>query len=87
MQYIFSIEDTHIQKIYLVRKTITNNFYTSAFIIQFENETSTELQNKVLHKVFSYLDTCSDWQFSLFEYNDVKNIKFDEIENSCIYSK
>ena len=86
-EYISSIEDNHIQKIYLVRKTITEDFFTSAFVVQFKKDTSVEIKNRVMHKLFSYLDTCSSWQFSLFEYETVKYIKFDEIENSCFYQK
>ena len=87
LEYISSIEDNQIQKVYLVRKTITDDFFTSAFIVQFEKDTSAETQNRVMHKLFSYLDTGSNWQFSLFEYETVKYIKFENIENSCFYSK
>lgn len=87
LQYISTIEENQIQKIYLVRKIITDDFFTSAFVIQFEKDTSMETRNKVMHKIFSYLDTCSDWQFSLFDFEDVKNIKFENIENSCVFTK
>ena len=87
MQYIASIDHGHIAKIYLVRKIITNDFFTSAFVIRFEADSSEEIQEEILHKIFSYLDTCSDWQFSLFHYDEVKDIPFDEIENSCVYTK
>ena len=86
-KYITSIEDNQIQKVYLVRKTVTKDFFTSIFVVQFQKNTPTEVRDRVMHKIFSYLDTCSDWQFSLFDYEDVKAIKFSEIKDSCFYSE
>lgn len=87
LTYISSIDEGHIEKIYLVRKIITEDFFTSAVIVRFVDKTEDETQENVMHKIFSYLDTCSDWQFSLFHYDNVRNIPFDKIENSCIYEK
>lgn len=87
LKYISSIADNHIEKVYLVRKTITDDFFTSAFIVKFEKDTPIEIRSNIMHKIYSYLDTCSNWQFSLFEYESVKYIKFDDIENSCVYMK
>ena len=83
---IFECSD-NIEKIYLVRKTITDNFFTSAFVIKMTLDTDDDTRYKILHKAFNYLDTCSDWQFSLFDYEDVKNVKIEDIAGSCVYSK
>lgn len=83
---IFECSD-NIEKIYLVRKTITDNFFTSAFVIKMTPDTDDDTRYKILHKAFNYLDTCSDWQFSLFDYEDVKNVKIEDIAGSCVYSK
>ena len=87
LSFILSSDNGEIQNIYLVRKQITEQDFTSAFILRFEEDASEEIQNKLMHKMFSYLDTCSDWQFSLFHYTEVKNIRIERIENSCVYSK
>ena len=87
LSYISSIDEGYIKKIYLVRKVITEDFFTSAVVVSFVDKTEDETQENVMHKIFSYLDTCGDWQFSLFYYDNVKNIPFDKIENSCIYEK
>ena len=50
-------------------------------------DTDDDTRYKILHKAFNYLDTCSDWQFSLFDYDDVKNVKIEDIAGSCVYSK
>lgn len=87
IKYIHSIDEDCIQNIFLVRKTITDDFFTSAFVIRFDEQTSAETQYKILHKIFSYLDTSTDWQFSLFNYMDVKDIKIENIDGSCVFSK
>ena len=87
LMYIRSVSDDLVQNIYLVRKTINENFFTSAFVIQFCGGT-VEQRYDIMHKVFRYLDTYPvDWQFSLFDYNDYSKIKFDKIKGSLVYSK
>ena len=76
-----------VEQVYLVRKTITEDFFTSAVVIRFRELAPEDQQEELMHKVFSYLDTSSDWQFSLFDYRDVKQVKLDRIENSCIYQR
>lgn len=87
LEHITSECSDNIEKIYLVRKTITDNFFTSAFVIKMTPDTDDDTRYKILHKAFNYLDTCSDWQFSLFDYEDVKNVKIEDIAGSCVYSK
>ena len=87
LAYIKSVDGDIIENIYLVRKTISNNFFTSAFVIHFYGGTD-EARNEIMHKIFRYLDTYPvDWQFSLFDYFDYPKIKFDKIEGSLVYSK
>ncbi len=83
--YISGIDENSIATIYLVRKIITEDFFTSVFVIEFKPNISIDIQDKVLHKIFSYLDTCSSWQFSLFNFNDINGIKLEKIPNSCVY--
>ncbi|MBE6799600.1 MAG: hypothetical protein E7529_00180 [Ruminococcaceae bacterium] len=87
LEHITSECSDNIEKIYLVRKTITDNFFTSAFVMKMTPDTDDDTRYKILHKAFNYLDTCSDWQFSLFDYEDVKNVKIENIAGSCVYSR
>lgn len=87
LAHITSEHSDSIEKIYLVRKTITDDFFTSAFVIKIASDTDDDTRHKILHKTFNYLDTCSDWQFSLFDYEDVKNVKIEDITGSCVYTK
>lgn len=87
LAYIRSVDEGQIEKIYLVRKTITEDFFTSVFVIRFELEAEETACEQIMHKIFRYLDTCSDWQFSLFDYQEVMSVPVYEVKNSCVYSK
>jgi len=83
LDFIRQVDGGSLEKVYLVRKTITDSFFTSAFVLQFSDEQN-ESNDQVYHKIFRYLDAM-DWQFSLFCYENVKQIKFEEIPGSCVY--
>ena len=87
LSYITSEHSDYIEKIYLVRKTVTDDYFTSAFVIKMTPDTNDDTKYEILHKAFNYLDTCSDWQFSLFDYEEVKNVRIEDIDGSCVYSK
>lgn len=87
LEYIRSVDEGQIEKIYLVRKTITADFFTSVFVIRFDLAAEQEICEQIMHKIFRYLDTCSDWQFSLFDYQEVMNVPVSGVKNSCVYSK
>lgn len=87
LSHITSSYCENIEKIYLVRKTITDDFFSSVFVIKISSDTDDDIRYKILQKAFNYLDTCSKWQFSLFDYDDVKDVKIEAIPDSCVYSK
>ena len=85
LMFIKSIDGGKVDKVYLVRKTITPDFFTSAVIVDFKEGTANDDQNEIMHKIFRYLDTSTDWQFSLFDYKSVAKIKVENIPNSLVY--
>lgn len=87
LSFILSNDEGEIDKIYLVRKTVNENFFASVFVIRFSDSADDEKCYNIFHKIFSYLDTFDERQFALFEYWDVKNVKVEKIEGSCVYSK
>lgn len=87
LNYIHSIDEAAIQSIYLIKKTIAEDFTTSAFIIRFQPQVPEAIRGEVMHKIFCYLDTCSDWQFSLFDYEEVQKIHVEKIADSCVFTK
>ena len=87
LEFIHSVDEDIIKNIYLVRKTINQNFFTSAFVIHFWGGTDAQ-REEIMHKIFRYLDTYpTEWQFSLFDYTNVSDIKFDRIEGSLVWNK
>lgn len=87
LSHIQAVSQDSIDRIYLVHKTISDTFFTSAFVIQFRPETGEEVQRDVLHQIFCYLDTCSDWQFSLFEYREIPKGLVERVPDSCVYQR
>ncbi|MBO7254043.1 MAG: M48 family metalloprotease [Clostridia bacterium] len=89
LKYIMSIENGKIEKIYLIRKTVSEDFYGSVFVVKlfpFSNEKERDEAFEIMDKIFNHLDTCSEHQFCLYDYESVSHIKFDEIPNSCVYT-
>ena len=87
LSYIHSVDCDIIQNIYLVRKTVSETFFSSVFIIHFYGGTDAQ-RGDIMHKIFSYLDSYPvEWQFSLFDYFEYPEIKVEKIEGSLVYSK
>lgn len=85
LTFIKSVDCGLIRKVYLVRKVISPTFFTSAFVLCFRGGTE-EQQEEIYHKIFRYLDSYpADWQFSLFDYSDFPDIRFDRIKGSVVY--
>ena len=84
LAHIRKVEQGSIRAVYLVRKTIKDDFFASVFVIRFFEDTDDDLRSDVMHRIFCYLDT-SDWQFSLFEYDNVADAKPESIAGSCVY--
>jgi hypothetical protein len=87
LAYIHSVDEDIIENIYLVRKTVNENFFTSVFIIHFYGGTD-EMRDRIMHKIFLYLDSYPvDWHFSLFDYFEYRAVKVEKIKGSLVYSK
>ena len=79
-------DEGQIDRVYMVRKVIDTEHFTTAVIVRFQPDTEGECCDQVMDKLFHFLDTCSDWQFSLFDYEEVTKVQPEKIENSCIYT-
>lgn len=87
LSHIQAVSQDSIDRVYLVHKTISDTFFTSAFVIRFLPQTSQEVRQEVLHQIFCYLDTCADWQFSLFEYQEIPKGLVERVPDSCVYQR
>lgn len=87
LAHILAEEGGALERIYLVRKTVTADFFASVFVLEFAPDTQDDVREEVTHKMFRYLDTCSDWQFALFDLQDVADVPLQKIPGSCVYRK
>lgn len=86
IEFITSVSDS-ISGIYLVKKVISDTFYSHVFLIEFENKTSGEVINESMNRIFRYLDTLDNEQYSLFLYAPIYKSIVKKVEGSRIYSK
>ncbi|MBQ2511933.1 MAG: M48 family metalloprotease [Clostridia bacterium] len=84
--FIKNIPDNSVSKIFLVRKTVSDTFFTSAFVIKFASGTDDETAQRVMHAIFVHLDTCSDWQFSLFDHRELEPGTVERISGSLVWN-
>ena len=87
LAFIQSVDQGIIQNVYLVRKTVSDTFFASVFIIHFYGGTDAQ-REEIMHKIFCFLDSHpSQWQFSLFDYFDYPQVKVEKIAGSLVYTK
>ena len=87
LAFIKSIDQDIIQNIYLVRKTVSETFFASVFIIHFYGGTDAQ-RDEIMHKIFRFLDSHpTEWQFSLFDYFEYPEVKVEKIEGSLVFTK
>ncbi len=91
LEYINGIDDVKcLNNIYLVRKTISDDFFTSVLVLDFVKNTDYDVMNRVYEKIFNHLDTFSSRQFSLFISNEVPRgaiNKMKRIEGSRVFTR
>ena len=85
LAYLESIDEGQIDRIYLLHKQIGPDSFTSAMLVGFVPDAPDESKGDAWHKIFLCLDNMPDWQFSLFDLEDHKKIRPDEIKGSLFY--
>ena len=86
LAYIQEVGRGWIEEVYLVRKVITDTFFSSCFVIKFFAQTSGETVSESMDLIFEHLDTApEDWQYSLFLYTAETKAAVKKVEGSCIY--
>ena len=88
LAYMEQVSEGCIQEIYLVRKVISEDFFTSAFVLNFAYGVDPEVTDRVYTAIFNYLDAYPvDWQFSLFVYNRMTEAAVKRVEGSLVWEK
>lgn len=83
--YLAEIDCGQFDRLYLLRKQVDPALYTSAMVVCFRPDAAMERRRESMHKIFLCLDNISDWQFSLYDIDELKGIRPDEIEGSLFY--
>lgn len=88
LEYIRSIDENRsVDSVYLVRKTISPTCFTSAFVVKFARGTAEDERYRTMHQLFNYLDTESDWQYSLFTWEGAAAAHVEKIPGSLVYQR
>ena len=88
LAYMQEVSEGSLREIYLVRKVISEDFFTSAFVINFEYGTDGDTARRVYQAIFNYLDAYPvDWQFSLFVYDRVTEAAVRTVAGSRVWQK
>lgn len=70
LNFILQTAEGSVSDVWLVRKTVTDRDFCSAFIIRFREDTQEEQIDNVMNAIFRHLDNAPyDWQYSLFLYS------------------
>ena len=85
LAYLRSIDDGIIERIYMVRKVISEEHFVTCVIVQPKRKIKSDKFVEAMDKIFQYLDKSSDWQFSLFDMRMVPRILYPKIKKNCIY--
>ena len=86
IDFISSVSE-NIKSIYLVKKIIHDSFYSHVFLIEFDKDTSPDTINDAMNRIFRYLDTLDDEQYSLFLYNKFYKNIVKKVKYSLKYNK
>ena len=83
---LLEIDQGQIEAAYLLHKQITADFFTSAMVVRFRDGISFDDKNDAMHRIFLCLDAVEDWQFSLFDYEEVEKLRPENIPGSLFYA-
>ena len=88
LTYMEQVSDGCISQVYLVRKVISEDFFTSAFVINFAYGIPDEQMRKTYSAIFNDLDAYPvDWQFSLFVYDRDTERAVKRVDGSLVWEK
>ena len=88
LAYMEQVSEGCIREIYLVRKVISQDFFSSVFVLNLEYGADREAADRAYTAIFNYLDAYPvDWQFSLFIYDRRTEAAVKRVEGSLVWEK
>lgn len=85
INHVIALGGRNVKNIYVIRKTISEDLFTTAIIVRFIPQANLYTQILVLNNIRSFTETLKDRQFSVFRYQKVAKAKVENIDSSCIY--
>ena len=84
--HIKSINSEKLNRVLLMRKVITEDFFASVVVLEFVPDVSDDERARVHRSMFEYLDAL-DWQFTLFDYSDIPSGAIEKFDDNAIYER
>ena len=85
LNHIKSIDGGAVQRVYLLRKTVSETMSGSIFILDFLHDMKQDQCYDILDQVRRYLDSLGHWQYMVYAYKDVKKVRPEKIPGSLVY--
>ncbi len=86
LAYMVEAGDGCIDRIFLVRKVISEDFFTSVFVVDFTPGADREDIDRAYTAIFHFLDA-AEWQYSLFVYNRETEAAVERIPGSLVWER
>lgn len=88
LDYMVKAGNGKLLAIYLVRKVITDDYFSSAFILHFDFGLSDDEKGEVYNKIYHYLDNYPmDWNYSLLVYDKEIAKAVKKVDGALVYHK
>ena len=55
--------------------------------VRFDRNTDAAVKEEMMNRIYWYLDTGSDWRFTLYDYDGVLPARVDKVPGSCVYEQ
>lgn len=90
MDYIRSVGDKHIEKVYLVKELSNEDYQPTSFILRFRelepDEELSQTYEQIYDKIFCLLDDWpDDWEFALYLYEPDMEKVLSRTKGCCIF--
>ncbi len=86
LDYMVKVSEGTVERIYLVRKVISEDFFTSAFVIYITPGADRAAVDRAYNAIFHYLDA-QEWQYSLFLYNRETEMALKKVPDALVWEK
>lgn len=86
MSHVYNADENCLKRVFLVQKLLGEDASSYIFVLEFLENTGSEISERVYQKIFNYLDIRQE-QFSLLRYNEENGAAVAKIPGSCLYQK